>query len=149
MSSDILGGFADLMVAIVIMFIIPVQWADGTGNGLRMKYAAAVTEEFVEDVCHHGGVSRARYEAYQNRLAALKTLSFAEMRNTATVYEPLYEGDLFTGEIAEYESVTDHDTIADGIYGSGRWSFRNGSIFEVILSFGGYMITIGDTVTGN
>ena len=143
------GGLIDLAAALIIMMIIPVNWALSTQDGLRIRYAAAVTAEFVEDTCHHGCISRDRYEAYLYRLSQIKCAGSFEMKCRTFVYEPVYEDGVFSGRTVFFESCIDHDTILDSVYGPSGCCFDSESVFEVTVAYHGHIIEISNIVSGN
>ena len=146
---EILGKMTDLTVAVIVMMILPVLWAIGTQEKLIMKYAGYCGSEFAEDVCHHGGISLERYEAFINGLRAAGPGFMVEIECISEVGEPVYENGTFTGRTVSYESVCHQDEILDEMYRKGKCCFDPGSFFALTISRNERKLYVGGTVNGD
>ncbi len=149
MNSDALGKMIDITSAIVIMMIIPIIWTIGMQEKLVMKYARICGSDFVEDVCHHGGISRNRYEVFLNGLAAPGKGFEVELECRSRVYEPLYENGIFTGDVSYHESVGYTGQILDRLYSLDECRFEAGSVFSLMIRRKDKKVYISGTITGS
>ena len=131
MGSDSLGKLFDIAAAIAVMMIAPILWAASVQDDLILKHMRICTTRFIEDVCHHGGLSQERYKAYLNEISAGRGPLYIEMESVATAYEPLYRGGQFTGEVCEYETYAGTDEILDELAKKGFCGFEEDSLFRM------------------
>lgn len=146
---EILGKLIDLSAAVIVMMILPVLWALGMQEKLVMKYAGMCGSEFTEDVCHHGGISLERYEAFINGLTAAGTGFLVEIECRSEVTEPVYENGIFTGRTFNYESICHKDEILDAVYSSGQCRFDPGTMFCLTISRNERKLYVSGTINGN
>ena len=132
---DALGKMIDLTTAVIVMMILPVIWARGMNERLIMKYAQSLAEEFTEDVCHHGGISKERYETFLNGLSAVAYGLRADIGSCSHIPEPVYENGHFTGKVVDTERICFMEDITEKIYTGGKCSFCTGTEFYVTVAY--------------
>ncbi|MCR5323594.1 MAG: hypothetical protein K6E85_10030 [Lachnospiraceae bacterium] len=139
----------DLTVAVMVMMILPVLWAMGMQEKLIMKHAGYCGYEFTEDVCHHGGISLERYEAFINGLTSAGSGLIVEIECRSEVDEPIYENGAFTGRVVKYESICNRDEILGEIYSKGNCRFDTGAVFSLTISLNDRKLYVSGTVNGD
>lgn len=116
MTSEPLGMLADIAAAIVIMFILPLLCVTGMSERLTDRYLRGTAEQFVEAVCARGYIDEGLYEAFISRIAGVGGGRQIGITETVPRYEPIYVGDVFTGEISEFDEIRGTEEILAGIY---------------------------------
>ncbi len=146
---DALGKLIDLTTAVIVMMVIPVIWARGMNDRLIMKYAGCLAEEFTEDVCHHGGITKERYETFLNGLSAASYGLRVDIETCSLVPEPVYENGIFSGKTVDTERVCYKEDIIGKVYAKGSCAFAIGTEFYVTIAHKNEKVRTGGTVISN
>lgn len=86
---DSMGKITDFVIAVCILFIIPVVWGISVEERLGIFQVEYRTEDFVTNVCEKGFISESALEAYYNVLPS-------ENGGYETDLEYRYMDELFT-----------------------------------------------------
>lgn len=129
MSTDTLGKLIDILVALIVMFIVPVMWQGYEMDKLTQKNVESITEEFCETISSRGYIDRQSINDYQRRLDANGSLYRITLVHSQEIYEPEYVGGVFTGNVI-----------------SGMEESYTAEIYEAIEAKGAYIMDIGDTI---
>ena len=146
---DALGKLIDLTTAVIVMLILPIMWARGMNERLIMKYAGCLSEAFVEDVCHHGGISQERYETFLNGLSAAAYGLIVDIETHSPVAEPVYENGVFTGRVVDTERICCKEEILEHMYDSGNCAFIPGTAIYVTVGHDENKISAGGMIVSN
>ena len=133
MISEPLGMLADIAAAIIVMFIFPFLWAMGMQNSIEDRYIRKAAEEFTDQICSMGYIDEAAYDAFAAKVALAGSRKSIEITETVERYEPVYEHDVFTGQIIEYRSTRGTETILDMIYNEGTYECVDGGLLNVMI----------------
>ena len=114
-----------------------------------MKHAEYLADDFVEDVCHHGSVSKERYEAFLNSLSASSQGFIVDMECQSVICEPVYDNGVFTGRTVDVGSVCFMEDILGAVYRSGYCGSVEGAHFYVTVRHGGTESKSGGVVSGD
>ena len=116
MTTEPLGILIDIIAAIAVMFVAPMLICSGIKERLTEAQVQELTDSYVENICRHGYIDAAGYEAYLYRLGAAGAQKCVTISCYETVYEPVYSGETFTGEILCSSELITMEEILERIY---------------------------------
>ena len=79
---------ADLIIAVVLMFIVPLTYFSQKSDEIVKTQAEVQTMAFMNEVKEKGYVSKDMYEEYQNKLSSTGYLYNIDLEHLTTHHEP-------------------------------------------------------------
>lgn len=130
MTSEPIGRLVDILAAVVIILIVPLLWFEGKSTEVIGKYADNEVRALKDDICMQGELTGERFEAFTRKISAGCEACEISIEGRRKVWEPVYDGNVFTGEVCAYDCVISFDEILDGIE-NGGFSFERGDRVEI------------------
>ncbi len=121
-----------MLVAIGVMFVFPVRWAEEKQKENEFYIIEQTVDDFGKRLCSDGRMTGEEYIALNNILSSVGGYYTTEIEWYKTVFEPVYETGMFTGEIFEYDAVMYNGEIMNEIENNGFIYFGAGD--RIVLS---------------
>lgn len=138
MTINPLGDMTDIFVAVILMFLVPILEVNDMEEKILQDYVYRQAENFVKSADINRSISRQNYSELIDSvglvgLGAQKGYN-VELICSRTVYEPVYESGVFSGEVREYVDEYTEEEILNTVRSKGSFSLRAGDHIELRLT---------------
>lgn len=132
--SEPIGILADILAAIVVMFIAPAIILGNMAERVADMYVSRETDRFNEVVCEMGYLDSEMYEAFMTKINAVGQAMHMDINCSTNVWEPVYENGIFTGDAICYERRSGTEEVLDIMYEKGSYRLRRNDTVEITVS---------------
>ena len=125
-----------ILLAIVVMFLFPVQYMASKQDSINQVYVYDTTNQLINDIANKGYLSLDMYERYLQKLSTTGNVYEINMTHTHEVINPKYDvdGNAIDGEYLIYDECVYEDDILDEIFeGSGTYYLTRGDYISMEL----------------
>lgn len=127
------GILIDILVAIAVMFVIPMKLNTNMAEQIADIHVNRAVESFEETVCANGCIDSNVYDAFLEKLNIAGPGRHVDIICRTTVWEPVYDENIFTGEVISYERESGIEEVLDIMYEKGKYNLRNNDTVEVTV----------------
>lgn len=147
--SEPIGVLTDILVAVAVMFIIPTMLCSTMADRIADMYVGQAADSFEEAICSHGYIDSNTYEAMLSKINSVGPIRHVDIVCSTTVWEPVYENGIFTGNIVSYERDSGTDEILEIVYEKGKYMLRQNDTVEVtVWNDAGSLVFVTGVVRG-